>query len=88
MILLYSSGTDPASSLARNNAFTERSKFDVFASYPVVQMMTAPNDPLQKTSPSMKIAVAGGVLGYFFITAVILIIWQREFLLKRLLNKQ
>lgn len=66
----------------------EAGKADVFASYPVVQMMTAPNDPLQKTSPSMKIAVAGGVLGYFFITAVILIIWQREFLLKRLLNKQ
>jgi len=65
----------------------EAGKADVFASYPVVQMMTAPNDPIQKISPSLKIAVAGGVLGYCFITAVLLILWQREYLLKRLLNK-
>lgn len=65
----------------------EAGKADVFASYPVVQMMTAPNDPLQKTSPSLKIAAAGGVMGYFFITAVLIIVWQREFLLKRLLTR-
>lgn len=65
----------------------EAGKADVFASYPVVQMMTAPNDPIQKTSPSLKVAIAGAGLGYVFITLVLLIIWQREFLINRLLNK-
>ncbi|MEE2730648.1 MAG: hypothetical protein VYA55_07470 [Pseudomonadota bacterium] len=65
----------------------EAGKADIFASYPVVQLMTAPNDPLQKTSPSLKVAAAGAILGYVFISAVLIIIWQREFLLARLLNR-
>ncbi|RLT96776.1 GumC family protein [Ketobacter sp.] len=65
----------------------EAGKADIFASYPVVQLMTAPNDPMQKTSPSLKVAAAGGVLGYLFISAVLIIIWQRAFLLARLLNR-
>lgn len=66
----------------------EAGKSDVFASYPVIQLMGAPNEPIQQSSPSLKIATAGAGLGYLFVTSVILIIWQREYLLQHLLRRK
>lgn len=65
----------------------EAGKADVFASYPVIQLMASPHEPIQKISPSMKVAIAGAGLGYLFVTAVVLIIWQRVYLLQRLLQR-
>lgn len=64
----------------------EASKSDVFASYPVVQLLTAPNEPIQHKSPNTKIAVLGFVAGFLFITTALLIIWQRAYLVRRLLG--
>ncbi len=66
----------------------EAGKSDVFASYPVVQLLTAPNTPIKQKSPSMKIAVLGGVAGFLFITTALLIVWQRSFLIRTLLAQK
>ncbi len=63
----------------------EASKSDVFASYPVVQLLTSPNEPIQQKSPNMKIAILGLIAGFIFITTALLIVWQRSYLIKRLL---
>ncbi|MCG8673131.1 MAG: hypothetical protein MI867_27325 [Pseudomonadales bacterium] len=65
----------------------EAGKADVFASYPVVQLLASPTEPYKKTSPSLKIAVLGALVGYIFVTAMILILWQRDFLISKLLNR-
>ncbi len=64
----------------------EAGKADVFASYPVIQLLTSPNTPIQQTSPSTMVAVAGGLAGFFFVTVALLIIWQRGYLIARLLQ--
>jgi len=64
----------------------EASKSDVFASYPVIQLLTAPNEPMQHKSPSFKIAVLGFVAGFLFITTALLIVWQRAYLVSKLLG--
>ena len=66
----------------------EAGKSDVFASYPVVQLLTAPNAPIQQKSPSLKIAILGLVAGLLFITTCLLIVWQRAYLVNRLLNQR
>ena len=63
----------------------EASKSDVFASYPIVQLLTAPNEPVQQKSPSMKIAVLGLLAGFIFVTICLLLVWQRSYLVRRLL---
>lgn len=65
----------------------ESGKSDVFASYPVVQLLTAPNEPIQRKSPNIKIAILSLVAGFLFITTAILIIWQRAYLVRKLLAK-
>jgi uncharacterized protein involved in exopolysaccharide biosynthesis len=64
----------------------EGSKSDVFASYPVLQLLTAPNAPIQQKSPNIKIAILGLVAGFLFITIALVIVWQRAYLVKRLLG--
>jgi len=66
----------------------EASKSDVFASYPIVQLLTAPNAPIQQKSPSVKIAVLGFVAGFIFITICLLLVWQRAYLVQRLLAQR
>jgi len=65
----------------------ESGKSDVFASYPVLQLLTAPNEPIQRKSPNMKIAMLSLVAGFLFITTALLIIWQRAYLVRKLLAK-
>lgn len=66
----------------------EASKSDVFASYPVLQLLTAPNEPIQQKSPNMKIAILSLVAGFLFITTALLIIWQRAYLVNKLLSRE
>lgn len=66
----------------------EAGKADVFASYPVIQLLAAPNEPIQQKSPSFKVAMLGLIAGFVLITTSLLIIWQRAYLVGRLLNKE
>lgn len=66
----------------------EASKSDVFASYPVVQLLTAPNEPIKHKSPSIKIGILGFVAGFLFITTGLLIVRQRAYLVGKLLNQK
>lgn len=65
----------------------DASKADIFASYPVVQILTNPSDAWTPSSPRNSIAIAAGVGGCFFITMAILVLWQRRFLITLLLKR-
>ncbi|BDX08253.1 GumC family protein [Planctobacterium marinum] len=65
----------------------EANKADVFASYPVVQMLTTPSFPIQQTSPNPLIAIAAGLFGVFFITFGLIVLWQRKALIQLLLKR-
>lgn len=65
----------------------EANKADVFASYPVVQMLTTPSLPILQTSPNALIAVVAGLAGVFFLTFGLVIIWQRSSIVNFLLKK-
>lgn len=65
----------------------EASKADVFASYPVIQMLTTPSLPVVKSNPNPLIAIAAAVAGIFFITFGLIVLWQRKALIQFLLKK-
>lgn len=66
----------------------EANKSDVFASYPVIQMLTQPDVPVDPSSPKALLAVVGGVMGAIFLTIGLVIVWQREALLSALLKRK
>jgi uncharacterized protein involved in exopolysaccharide biosynthesis len=65
----------------------EASKADVFASYPVLQMLTTPSYPVTQSSPKEIIAIIAGVAGFIFITFGLFILKQRRNLIQILLKK-
>ncbi|NQZ24148.1 MAG: hypothetical protein HRT53_19140 [Colwellia sp.] len=65
----------------------EASKADVFASYPVLQMLTTPSYPLKQSSPKNVIAVIAGIAGFIFISFGLFILKQRKNLIQVLLKK-
>lgn len=65
----------------------EANKSDVFASYPVVQLLTTPSTPIKQTSPNPVIAIAAGLAGLFFITFGLIVIWQRNNIINLLLKR-
>ncbi len=65
----------------------EANKADVFASYPVVQMLTTPSTPVLQISPNPLVALVAGIAGFLFISFGLLVIWQRDNLAKLLLKK-
>ena len=65
----------------------DASKADIFASYPVVQILTNPSEAWTPSSPRNAIALAAGIGGCLFITMAILVLWQRRFLITLLLKK-
>jgi uncharacterized protein involved in exopolysaccharide biosynthesis len=65
----------------------EASKADIFASYPVLQMLTTPSYPSKQSSPKNIIAFIGAVAGFIFITVGLLILSQRKKLINVLLKK-
>lgn len=66
----------------------EANKSDVFASYPVIQMLTRPDVPVDPSSPKALLAIAGGVMGAIFLTIGLVIVWKREALLSALLKRK
>jgi uncharacterized protein involved in exopolysaccharide biosynthesis len=65
----------------------ESGKSDIFASYPVVQLLMPPSQKFDPKSPRTTIAFAAGGVGCFFITLTMLVLWQRRYLLHLLLKK-
>lgn len=65
----------------------EASKSDVFASYPVLQMLTTPSYPTEQSSPKNIIAFIGAITGFTFITLGLIILSQRNKLIQILLKK-
>ncbi|MFT5297037.1 MAG: hypothetical protein ACI9YH_003066 [Colwellia sp.] len=65
----------------------EASKADIFASYPVLQMLTTPSYPTKQSSPKKVIAFIGGIAGFLFITVGLIILSQRNKLISVLLKK-
>ncbi len=65
----------------------EASKADIFASYPVLQMLTPPSYPIKQSSPKNIIALIAAISGFLFITFGLFILWQRNNLIQILLKK-
>ena len=65
----------------------EASKSDIFASYPVLQMLTTPSFPTKQSSPKNIIAFIGALVGFIFITLGLVILSQRKKLVQVLLKK-
>jgi uncharacterized protein involved in exopolysaccharide biosynthesis len=68
-------------------ASLEASKADVFASYPVLQMLTTPSYPLKSSSPNIMIAIVAACAGIFLITFGLIVLWQRNKIIRLLLKK-
>ena len=65
----------------------EAGKSDVFASYPVVQMLSVPSLPGDPHSPRTLLAIIAGVMGSLFVTIALVVICQRERLVQLLLKR-
>ncbi len=72
-----------ASAIAR----TESSKSDVYASYPLVQVLEDPSLPERPASPNRKIAIAAGIAATLMMLIGLSLGWIRNALLSRLLVK-
>ncbi|WP_240453923.1 hypothetical protein [Chachezhania antarctica] len=70
-----------ASAMAR----TQTSKNDLFASYPLVQVLEDPSLPFEPSSPRRKLAVAAGGAATVFLLMGLLLGWLRRPLISRLL---
>lgn len=65
----------------------EASKADIFSSYPVLQMLTAPSYPINPSSPKNIIALIAAISSFLFITVGLITLWQRNNLIQLLLKK-
>ena len=72
-----------ASALAR----TDTSKADVYASYPLVQVLAPPSLPDAPSSPRIKLAVAGGAAATLLLLVALGMAWTRRPLIDRLLHR-
>ncbi len=72
-----------ASAIARS----QTSKSDVYASYPLVQILENPSLPEKPTSPNRKIAVAAGIAATFCMLVGLVLGWIRLALITKLRRK-
>lgn len=72
------------SALAKQNL----SKSDAFASYPMVQLLVPPSIPEKPEKLARLFAIAGGLVGTFFILLSLAILWKRNALLQRLSKRR
>ena len=68
-------------------ARTESSKSDVYASYPLVQVLEDPSLPDRPSSPNRKLALAAGIAATLMMLFGLSLGWIRNALLSRLLVK-
>ncbi|MFT4790249.1 MAG: hypothetical protein ACI95X_003096 [Paraglaciecola sp.] len=65
----------------------EAGKADVFASYPVIQLLTEPSIPTEVHSPITALGLAAGVFGFIFITSGVTVLCNRRRIIKLLLKQ-
>ncbi len=70
-----------ASAIARS----ESSKTDVYASYPLVQVLEDPSLPEDPSSPRRKLSLAAGIAATLLLVGGLAIAWVRQSILARLL---
>jgi uncharacterized protein involved in exopolysaccharide biosynthesis len=61
-------------------------KSDIFASYPMVQTLEAPELPDRPSSPSPLLAIAGGMMASLALCFSLVLTWLRTALIRRLLK--
>ncbi len=71
-----------ASAIAR----TQSTKTDVYASYPLIQVLENPSRPEHPSSPRRKLALAAGIAATFMLCMGLFLAWVRQPLVSRLLN--
>jgi uncharacterized protein involved in exopolysaccharide biosynthesis len=72
-----------ASAIAR----TQSSKSDIYASYPLVQVLENPTLAEEPSSPRRKLAIAAGIAATFMVLIGLSLGWVRAALIRRLLKK-
>ena len=65
----------------------EAGKADVFASYPVIQVLTTPSIPAEIYSPIKALGLIAGAVGMIFITLGVTVLCNRRHLIKQLLKR-
>jgi uncharacterized protein involved in exopolysaccharide biosynthesis len=65
----------------------EAGKADVFASYPVLQLLTEPSLPTNIDSPIPQLGLAAGLVGFIFLTSGVIVLWNRRRIIKVLLKR-
>jgi len=68
-------------------ARAQSSKSDVYASYPLVQVLENPSLPDRPSSPNRKLAFAAGVAATFMLIVSLVLGWVRLAVITRLLNQ-
>ena len=61
-------------------------KSDIFASYPMVQTLEAPAEPVRPSSPQPLLAIGGAVFATLTLVFSLVLTWIRTALLRRLLK--
>lgn len=65
----------------------EAGKADVFASYPVLQLLTKPSLPTEIHSPIPQLGLVAGLVGFLFITSGVTVLCNRRRIIKVLLKR-
>ena len=65
----------------------EAGKADVFASYPVLQLLTKPSLPTEIHSPIPQLGLAAGLVGFIFITSGVTVLCNRRRIINVLLKR-
>ncbi|MFT4994001.1 MAG: hypothetical protein ACI965_001023 [Paraglaciecola sp.] len=65
----------------------EAGKADVFASYPLLQLLTEPSLPSEIDSPIPALGMAAGIVGMIFITSGVTVLCNRRRIIKVLLKR-
>jgi uncharacterized protein involved in exopolysaccharide biosynthesis len=73
-----------SSALAR----IDTSRYDIFASYPMLQTLEAPSRPRRPSAPLPILALAGGAGASFFLILALGLTWLRAALLHRMLRNE
>ena len=61
----------------------DTNKADVFASYPLTQVLATPDLPQSKSAPLLIFAVAGGLAGTILSSAAWTLAWLRQLFVRR-----
>ncbi len=64
----------------------EHGTTNLFSSYPLVQLLAAPDRPLEPSAPKLKIAIAVSVFALICLHIGVLVIWQRDRIISALLK--